>query len=129
FSQKMMGDGVAIKPTDGKVVSPVKGKIVHLPDSKHAVGLETEEGTELLIHVGLETVALKGEGFTTKVKQGDAVSVGDVLIEFDLDYIRENADSIVTPIIWTNGQNSDKTLQVSDEKVVNAGETDIFTIS
>ncbi len=128
FSQKMMGEGAAIIPQDGRVVSPVNGKIIHLPDSKHAVGLETETGIEILIHIGLETVALKGEGFTPQVAQGDMVKVGDPLIEFDLDYIRKHADHIITPIIWTNGQNSEKALQQTEDKVSKAGESILMTI-
>src|SRR5690625_7369169 len=66
FGQKMMGEGIAIIPKDGKVVSPVHGKIIQIPNSKHAVGIEAEDGSEILIHVGLETVALKGEGLEGK---------------------------------------------------------------
>lgn len=128
FSQKMMGEGIAIIPSDGKLVSPIKGEVVHLPDSKHAVGVKSEEGTELLIHIGLETVALKGEGFTANVKQGDTVEVGDELISFDLTYIKEHADAIITPIIWTNGQDSDKQISRHDEKDAKAGETVVMTI-
>src|SRR5690625_692457 len=87
FNQKMMGEGIAIMPSEGKVVSPVECKIVQVPESKHAVGIEAVDGTEILIHVGLETVALKGEGFTVNVAAGDKVSVGDQLMEFDLNYI------------------------------------------
>lgn len=128
FSERMMGDGLAIIPKDGKLVSPVKGEVVHLPDTKHAAGLKTDSGLEILVHIGLETVALKGEGFTAKVAQGDSVNPGDVLIEFDLDYIKENADAIITPIIWTNGQDSEKKLKKTDEKNATAGETVLMEI-
>lgn len=128
FSEKMMGEGIAIIPEDGKVVSPVNGEVIHLPDSKHAIGLRTEAGIEILIHIGLETVALNGEGFTPQITQGDIVQVGDVLIEFNLDYIRHHADDIITPIIWTNGQSSDKTLQQTKEKTAKAGESMLLTI-
>ncbi|MED3929077.1 PTS glucose transporter subunit IIA, partial [Priestia megaterium] len=74
FSQKMMGDGFAIEPTEGKVVSPVEGEVVQLFHTKHAIGLKTEAGTEILIHIGLETVEMKGEGFEAHVKQGDKVN-------------------------------------------------------
>ncbi|HLR22331.1 MAG TPA: PTS glucose transporter subunit IIA, partial [Pseudogracilibacillus sp.] len=80
FSEKMMGEGIAIIPSEGKVVAPVQGEVVHVPDTLHAVGIKSEAGTELLVHIGLETVGLKGEGFTAKVKQGDKINVGDELI-------------------------------------------------
>ena len=129
FSEKMMGEGIAIIPNEGKVVAPVQGEVVHVPDTLHAVGIKSEAGTELLIHIGLETVGLKGEGFTAKVKQGDKINVGDELISFDLDYIKEHADAIITPIVWTNGQDSDKQLSPTEETKVTAGETVILTIS
>ncbi len=101
FSQKMMGDGVAIEPTEGKVVSPINATVETIFPTKHAIGLKGEDGLELLIHVGLDTVNLKGEGFTAHVQSGDKVKAGDVLVEFDLEYIRANAPSTITPIIVT----------------------------
>ena len=98
----MVGDGFAIKPTDGKVVSPVNGKVVTLFPTKHAIGLVADNGTEILIHIGIDTVKLKGEGFTSKVEQGDLVEQGQVLMEVDLDYVEKNAPSIITPIVFTN---------------------------
>lgn len=129
FSEKMMGEGVAMIPSEGKVVSPVAGKIVQIPDSKHAIGIEANDGTEILIHIGLETVALKGEGFTPKVNTGDPVSVGELLMEFDLEYIQEHAKDIITPIVITNSQNSDKQYSVTSESEGVAGETEMITIS
>lgn len=102
FSQKMMGDGLAIDPSEGKIVSPVKGEIIQVFPTKHAIGIKTEIGLELLIHIGLETVNMKGEGFTTHVKEGDKVEVGTELVTFDLDLIREKAASTITPIVITN---------------------------
>ncbi len=102
FAQKMMGDGVAIEPTDGEVVSPVNGKIIQFFHTKHAVGIESESGLELLIHVGLETVGMGGEGFEGHVKEGDKVKVGDPLISVDLDLVKEKAASTITPVIITN---------------------------
>ena len=75
FNQKMMGEGIAIVPEEGMVYSPVNGKIIQLAETKHAIGLITEGGVEILIHIGLETVGLKGEGFTTKVNVGDEVLI------------------------------------------------------
>jgi len=127
FSQKMMGEGIAITPADGHFVSPVNGKVIQVPDTKHAVGILAEDGSEILVHIGLETVALKGEGFETKVNVNDEVTVGQSLIEADLDYISEHADSIVTPIIITNSQNSGKNYQMTDEQDATAGQTVIMT--
>ncbi|UOF90230.1 PTS system trehalose-specific EIIBC component [Fodinisporobacter ferrooxydans] len=104
FASKIMGEGMAIEPSKGEVVSPVNGKILHVFPTKHAVGILSESGLEILIHVGLETVALNGEGFTSHVKEGDLVKVGDLLLTFDLEYIQEKAASIITPIVITNGQ-------------------------
>lgn len=103
FSEKMMGDGLAIEPRDGNVVSPVDGEIILTFPTKHAIGIRTASGIELLIHIGLETVNMDGEGFEVHVRQGDKVSVGDPLITFDLDLIKEKAASHITPIIITNG--------------------------
>lgn len=125
FSQKMMGDGVAIKPTDGKVVSPVNGKIVNLFPTKHAVGIESESGVEYLIHIGLETVSLNGEGFEAHVKQGDKVSAGDLLITVDLDIVSEKAESTITPIVITNDVSS---MEVIDPQQVSHGQTTIMTV-
>ncbi|KMJ57401.1 PTS system glucose-specific transporter subunit IICBA [Bacillus sp. LL01] len=102
FSQKMMGDGFAIEPTDGKVVSPVAGKIVNLFPTKHAIGIETAEGREVLVHVGIDTVNLKGKGFESLVEQGDTVEQGQALLNVDLRIVSEEATSIITPIIFTN---------------------------
>lgn len=127
FSEKMMGDGVAIIPNEGKVVSPIEGKIVHVADTKHAVGLEGADGTELLIHVGLETVALKGEGFQVSVSTGDKVSVGDELIEFDLDFIKNNVKSIVTPVVITNANQTGFHYSHTDSEIGIAAETVVIT--
>ncbi|PRX23149.1 PTS system IIA component (Glc family) [Orenia metallireducens] len=104
FSQKMVGDGFAVIPNDGKLISPVKGKIKQVLPTKHAIGIETVDGLELLIHVGLETVELEGEGFEVLVKVGDSVEVGDQLLNFDIDFIEDNNKEIITPIVVTNYQ-------------------------
>ncbi|WP_137791232.1 PTS glucose transporter subunit IIA [Bacillus sp. E(2018)] len=103
FAQKMMGDGIAIEPTEGVVVSPVDGEIVQFFHTKHAIGIQSEAGAEILIHVGLETVSMNGEGFEGHVNVGDKVKAGDKLVSFDLDLIKEKAASTVTPIVITNG--------------------------
>ena len=102
FAGRMMGDCVAIDPTEGVVVSPVDGEIVQLFHTKHAIGIKAKNGTEILIHVGLETVKMEGEGFEAHVSEGQAVKAGDKLISFDLELIREKAKSTITPIVITN---------------------------
>lgn len=102
FAQKMVGDGIAINPTDGLVVAPCNGKIVQVFPTKHALGIETKEGVEILIHVGLDTVELKGEGFKSFVETGDKVKTGDKLLEVNLDLIKKEGKPIVSPIIITN---------------------------
>ncbi|CAN7576280.1 glucose-specific PTS transporter subunit IIBC [Rossellomorea sp. LjRoot5] len=102
FSGKMMGDGFAIVPTEGTIVSPITGKVVNVFPTKHAIGLESKAGREVLIHVGIDTVKLEGKGFEALVKEGDQVEAGQPLLEVDLDYIKANAPSIMTPIIFTN---------------------------
>ena len=102
FAEKMMGDGFAIKPSDGVVLSPVKGSVHNTFPTKHALGLVSQEGLEILIHVGLDTVNLKGQGFEMLVEEGDVVDVGTPLLKVDLPYIEANAKSAITPIVFTN---------------------------
>ncbi|WP_342504679.1 glucose-specific PTS transporter subunit IIBC [Sporosarcina sp. FSL K6-2383] len=102
FAGKMMGDGFAVVPSDGVIVSPVNGTIVTLFPTKHAVGIQSDSGREILIHVGIDTVKLAGEGFEALVTQGDRVEKGQPLLKVDIDYIQEHATSIITPIIFTN---------------------------
>jgi PTS system D-glucosamine-specific IIC component len=108
FSQKMMGDGFAILPSSGKIVAPCDGKIETLFPTKHAIGLTSTSGHEILIHIGIDTVELKGEGFTSHVKQGDQVKKGQHLLDVDLDFLKKHAPSIVTPIIFTNLKEGEK---------------------
>jgi len=103
FSGRMMGDGIAIDPIEGKVVAPCDGQIVHLHHAHHAVTLRSLFGAEILIHVGLETVAMQGRGFSLHVTEGQAVRAGELLISFDLDQVAREAKSLITPIIVTNG--------------------------
>ncbi|WP_277714641.1 PTS glucose transporter subunit IIABC [Bacillus atrophaeus] len=102
FSGKMMGDGFAILPTEGIVVSPVRGKILNVFPTKHAIGLQSDGGKEILIHFGIDTVSLKGEGFTSFVSEGDRVEPGQKLLEVDLDAVKPNVPSLMTPIVFTN---------------------------
>ena len=102
FSQKMLGDGFAIEPSDGIVCSPISGKVVQKFPTNHAIGLETNDGLEILIHFGIDTVELKGEGFKSFIEVGDNVEVGQKLLEVDLEFLKKNNKSIITPIIFTN---------------------------
>lgn len=108
FASKMMGDGVAVTPVDGNVVAPADGVISFVFPSKHAVGLTTTDGIELLIHIGIDTVKLNGKGFETFVKDGDKVKTGDKLLSFDLDFIKDNAPSLASPCICTALSNRQK---------------------
>lgn len=102
FATGVLGQGLAIKPTEGKVVAPVRGEITTLFPSLHAIGITSDEGVEILIHVGLDTVQLEGKGFKAHVKQGDKIVKGQELVTFDIDFIQESGYSIVTPVVVTN---------------------------
>lgn len=102
FSQKLMGDGFAMKSNDGIILSPVNGIVEMVFETKHAIGLKTSDGLEVLIHLGIDTVNLRGEGFKVFVNANDKVKAGDKLIEMDLEFIRNNATSDISPVIFTN---------------------------
>lgn len=102
FAQKMVGDGVAIEAAEGSVVSPVDGEVVQIFPTKHAIGLRTQEGIEILIHVGIDTVNMKGEGFVALIEKGDKVKIGQELVKFDLNLVKEKAKSVISPVIITN---------------------------
>ena len=102
FASEMMGKGVAIKPVDGKVVSPINGIVQTIFKTKHAIGLKSEDGTEILIHIGMDTVQLEGKHFKAYVKDGDKVKIGDTLIEFDTEAIEKEGYELTTPVIVTN---------------------------
>lgn len=118
FAQKMMGDGVGFIPADGKIVAPFDGTVKTIFPTKHAIGLESDQGLELLIHIGIDTVKLNGEGFESFVETDDRVHKGQVLMQIDLDYITTHAPSTVTPLIITNLE--DRQLSVEDVKDVTA---------
>ena len=102
FSQKMMGDGFAVEPENGKIVSPVAGKVTSIFPTKHALGLVTGNGLEVLVHIGLDTVSLEGKPFDVKVTEGQTVAAGDLLVEANLDAIREAGRETSTVVVFTN---------------------------
>ncbi|MNN35548.1 Glucose-specific phosphotransferase enzyme IIA component [compost metagenome] len=102
FAAGHMGKGVAVEPTEGKLVAPFDGKIIHVIKSNHAIMVEHPTGLQFLFHIGINTVSLKGEGFTSHVAVGDDVKKGQLLIEFDIEKIQSEGYSVITPIIVTN---------------------------
>lgn len=126
FSGKILGDGAAVIPSEGKILSPVNGEVVSVAETLHAYGLRTEDGLELLIHVGLDTVQLKGECFHVHVKEGDRVSAGDLLAEVDLDALKEKGLNPVTPVLVCDGLQN-RTLNTAEGEM-KAGETELLLV-
>lgn len=127
FSQKVLGNGIAILPENGDVFAPVSGKIVQVTDTLHAVCIAGDDGVELLIHLGLDTVKLGGKGFTCFVKEGQHVSAGDRILQMDLELIRQNGFETVSPCIITNMDHV-KDISVFSGNVV-AGESEVINYS
>ena len=98
----MLGKGLAIIPSEGKVYAPFDGTVEALFATKHAIGLKSESGIEVLIHIGIDTVKLEGKGFTSHIAQGDMVKKGQLLVEFDISFIKEQGYDVTTPIMVTN---------------------------
>ncbi len=105
FASGGMGKGVVIEPAEGKLYAPCDGQVMMLFETLHAIGLKSDEGAEILIHIGLDTVKLNGEGFKAHVASGDSIRKGDLLIEFDIDFIKEKGLSVSTPVVITNADN------------------------
>lgn len=101
FSQKMIGDGFAVIPVNGEVMSPIDGKILHVFPTNHAFGLVTKEGIEVLVHIGIDTVELKGDGFTRILEPGTNVNAGDTVIKVNLSVLEKHGKSPVTPVVIT----------------------------
>jgi PTS system beta-glucosides-specific IIC component len=125
FSNGDLGKGVAILPHDGKLIAPVDGVVVTLFHTKHAIGIKSDSGAEILIHIGMDTVQLEGKYFDAKVKQGDKCKQGQVLLEFDIEAIKAEGYSIITPVVITNTDDYDdvifelgKTVNANDELMV-----------
>ena len=121
FADRMLGDGVAIDPTSGQLFAPCAGQVIGVQRTLHAVTLRAANGAEILMHLGLETVGLGGEGFTAHVADGQTVAAGDLLISFDLDFVARRAKSLISPIVITNGDDFAITDLVKD-RLVKVGE-------
>ncbi len=121
FANKMMGDGAIVTPSDPIVRAPEDGEITFVFDTKHAIGFRTDSGLSLLIHIGIDTVKLDGKGFEVSVKNGQKVKKGDPMMKLDLDYIRENAPSLATPVVCTELEESQK-VRLLKEGQIRAGE-------
>ena len=102
FARRMVGDGFSIDPLEGRLTSPVAGEVVDLQPSRHAITVRSAEGLEVLMHVGLDTVRLGGEGFRAHVSEGHRVEAGDLLIDFELDEVGRKAKSLLTQVVITN---------------------------
>ena len=133
FSSGAMGKGVAIEPVDNKVYAPFNGTIEFIADTKHAIGLLSEDGVEVLIHVGMDTVKMEGRGFSVKTSVNSKVKAGDLLLEFDRNIIEKEGYSLITPVVITNADNyEDKTLCINEEvkngkSIINLNELSIQT--
>ena len=126
FATEAMGKGIGIKPAEGRMTSPVNGTISTVFNTKHAIGIKSDKGAEILIHIGMDTVQLNGKYFTTHVNPGDKVSVGDLLVEFDIESIEKAGYAIVTPIIVTN---SSEYAEIETKTNKNANQGDVLIIT
>lgn len=124
FSTGMLGEGYAIEPSEGTVSAPFEGNVIMLFETKHAIGLRNDDGVEVLVHIGLDTVELHGQGFETLVEEGDRIAAGDVLVSFDKDFIQSKGYDITTPVIVTNAKEFSLLEFAVDEKplVLNVGD-------
>ncbi|WP_044178532.1 glucose PTS transporter subunit IIA, partial [Phytobacter massiliensis] len=127
FASKAVGDGVAVKPTDKIVVSPAAGTIVKIFNTNHAFCLETEKGAEIVVHMGIDTVALGGKGFTRLVEEGAEVVAGQPVLEMDLDYLNSAARSMISPVVCSNSDDF-AGLVIKAQGAVVAGQTPLYDI-
>ncbi|RCX06424.1 MULTISPECIES: N-acetylglucosamine-specific PTS transporter subunit IIBC [Kosakonia] len=127
FASKAVGDGVAVKPTDKTVVSPAAGTIVKIFNTNHAFCLETEKGAEIVVHMGIDTVALGGQGFTRLVEEGAEVVAGQPILEMDLEYLNANARSMISPVVVSNIDDFSG-LVIKAQGAVVAGQTPLYEI-
>ena len=127
FAEKMLGDGIAVIPENGNFLCPVDGEVASVAESLHAIGFNTDDGLEVLMHIGLDTVKLNGEGFTVHVKVGDKVKKGDLIAEVNLDFIKEQGLNTITPVIICDG--ADGKQVTFHEGKIEAGKTVIAALS
>ena len=118
FSSGAMGNGIAIDPTDNKVYAPFDGTVEFIAETKHAIGLKSDDGIELLIHVGMDTVKMNGKGFDVKTKVNERVKEGDLLLEFDRNEIQKEGYSLITPVVITNSNNYEQDELCIDEEAL-----------
>ena len=126
FSSEMLGKGFGVEPSEGKAYAPVDGEVTTVFDTKHALGLMSKNGVELLIHIGMDTVKLNGRGFDVKVKAGDQVKVGDLLAEFDMDLIKSEGYPVTTAVVITNTDDCEAIGEVKTGAVTK--DTDVLTV-
>ncbi|WP_294612642.1 PTS glucose transporter subunit IIA [uncultured Gilliamella sp.] len=126
FAEKIVGDGIAIKPAGNKIVAPLNGKIGTIFQTNHAFAIESDEGIELFVHFGIDTVELKGEGFKRIAEEGQQVKVGDTIIEFDLKLLESKAKSVLTPVVISNMEIITELTKLSG--TVEAGQTPIMRV-
>ncbi|AWQ19562.1 PTS system N-acetylglucosamine-specific EIICBA component [Pantoea ananatis] len=127
FASKAVGDGVAIKPSDKRVVAPIAGTVVKIFNTNHAFCLESENGVEIVVHMGLDTVALGGQGFTRLVEEGAQVTAGQPVLEMDLDYLNAHARSMISPVVVSNIEDFSGLTLLTQGQVI-AGETPLYEI-
>lgn len=127
FSEKIVGDGIAIRPTGDTIVAPVNGTIGKIFETHHAFSIESEDGVELFVHFGIDTVELKGEGFTRLAEENQEVKVGDPIIKFDLELLQSKAKSVLTPVVISNMDEVTNLQKLSGEVV--AGESTVLVLT
>ncbi|QHB16666.1 MULTISPECIES: PTS glucose transporter subunit IIA [Mannheimia] len=127
FSEKIVGDGIAIRPAGDVIVAPVNGTIGKIFETNHAFSIESEDGVELFVHFGIDTVELKGEGFSRVATEGQTVKVGDPIIKFDLALLEGKAKSVLTPIVISNMDEISNLSKLNGQVV--AGESVVLTLT
>ncbi|HBS8047840.1 TPA: PTS N-acetyl glucosamine transporter subunit IIABC [Klebsiella pneumoniae] len=127
FASKAVGDGIAVKPTSNIVVAPAAGTVVKIFNTNHAFCLETNNGAEIVVHMGIDTVALEGKGFKRLVEEGTDVKAGEPILEMDLDFLNANARSMISPVVCSNSDDYSALVILASGKVV-AGQTPLYEI-
>ncbi|WP_343154822.1 PTS glucose transporter subunit IIA [Buchnera aphidicola (Pseudoregma panicola)] len=126
FSDKIVGDGIAIQPTGNSIVSPVNGKISKIFNTLHAFSIKSDEGIELFVHFGIDTIKLKGKGFEKFANENQKVKIGDLIITFDLPMLKKNAKSVITPVVISNMEKIKKIKKMSGK--ITSGKTIIMIV-